>query len=147
MEFPVAERLRELDGIPNWLFTLLDQTGVHYEVIAHRRDVTAVEAASDTSTPRLEFAKTVVVRAGGDEVLAILPAHQALCGAVECPENAPVHSGRCLAHALEPCSARGREFTTGIKDPEHQGLEGEFLFRGQLGEVLTDVGNWVDPRR
>jgi Ala-tRNA(Pro) deacylase len=61
--------------VPEWLLTMLDDADVGYQVIQHRRDYTAEETAADTHTPRLEFAKTVLVRAGTQEVMLVLPAH------------------------------------------------------------------------
>jgi Ala-tRNA(Pro) deacylase len=62
------------EDVPEWLLTLLDQSGTHYEVIEHRRDVTADEAAADTKTPFLDFAKTVMVHTDDQDVIVVLPA-------------------------------------------------------------------------
>ena len=56
------------------LADLLEAEGVEYEVIHHKTDYTALQAAQDTETPGWEFAKTVVLEAGGESVLAVLPA-------------------------------------------------------------------------
>jgi Ala-tRNA(Pro) deacylase len=61
--------------VPGWLLERLDETEVRYQVIQHKRIYTAQEAAADTHTPRLEFAKTLIVRAGAQEVMLVLPAH------------------------------------------------------------------------
>jgi Ala-tRNA(Pro) deacylase len=57
------------------LLYLLDAARVEYEVITHNFDSTAIETAADTHTPRLEFAKTIVVEADRKYLLAVLPAH------------------------------------------------------------------------
>jgi len=61
--------------VPDWLVSLLDQSGITYEIIEHQRDYTAAETAADTQTPRLEFAKTIVVEVDGRYAMAVLPAH------------------------------------------------------------------------
>lgn len=62
---PIPQRIREA----------LTRHAVPYETIRHRRDVTAQEAAQDTRTPGIEFAKTVLVSVDGRFVMAVLPAH------------------------------------------------------------------------
>ncbi len=61
----VAKRVREF----------LHQGGVRYELIHHQVDYTAEEAAQHSHTPGRAFAKAVIVRAGEDYVMAVLPAH------------------------------------------------------------------------
>jgi Ala-tRNA(Pro) deacylase len=61
----VAKRVREF----------LDGGGVRYELIHHQVDYTAEEAAEHSHTPGRAFAKAVIVRAGADYVMAVLPAH------------------------------------------------------------------------
>jgi prolyl-tRNA editing enzyme YbaK/EbsC (Cys-tRNA(Pro) deacylase) len=56
------------------LHELLDDSGVEYEIIHHRQDVTAEQTAADTHTPKREFAKTVFVWIDGQYALAVLPA-------------------------------------------------------------------------
>ena len=56
---------------------LLDESGVEYQVLHHRRDIRARDTAADTHTPPEEFAKTVVLSIDGGFALAVLPAtHQ-----------------------------------------------------------------------
>jgi len=52
----------------------LDEQGVEYEVLHHKEDFRAQEAASDTHTPLDEFAKTVFLRLDGRDVMAVVPA-------------------------------------------------------------------------
>ena len=61
----IAERVREL----------LDANDVEYEVLHHRRDYTASEAAADTHTPGRQFAKAVIVHVAGGFAMAVLPSH------------------------------------------------------------------------
>ncbi|HVX83740.1 MAG TPA: YbaK/EbsC family protein [Phycisphaerae bacterium] len=61
--------------IPLSVLDFLEQTQVSYEILWHKRDADAQHTAAHTHTPRLEFAKTVVVRAGEQEFLLLLPAH------------------------------------------------------------------------
>jgi Ala-tRNA(Pro) deacylase len=56
------------------LHELLDDSGVEYEIIHHRQDVTAEQTAADTHTSKREFAKTVFVWVDGQYALAVLPA-------------------------------------------------------------------------
>lgn len=56
------------------LETLLDESGVEYEIIHHRDDFRAQTTAADTHTPPGEFAKTVFVWIDGQYALAVLPA-------------------------------------------------------------------------
>lgn len=53
----------------------LDEEGVDYEVVPHTRDYTAQETAHHTHTPGRAFAKAVVVKAGEEHVMAVVPAH------------------------------------------------------------------------
>lgn len=53
----------------------LDDAGVHYEILRHRVDYTAQEAAADTHTPGREFAKTVMLDVGPQgHAMAVAPA-------------------------------------------------------------------------
>jgi Ala-tRNA(Pro) deacylase len=63
-----------MSEIPHRLQAILDECGVPYETIPHRPDYTAHEAAEDTHTPAWEFAKAVILRAGGQYAMAVLPA-------------------------------------------------------------------------
>ena len=56
------------------LQTLLDESGVDYEVIHHRDDFRARTTAEDTHTPPREFAKTVFVWVDGSYAIVVLPA-------------------------------------------------------------------------
>ena len=60
--------------IPVRLREFLDSEAVDYQLIHHRRDTTAAEAAWDTGTPEDSFAKAVLVQVDGDYALAVLPA-------------------------------------------------------------------------
>jgi Ala-tRNA(Pro) deacylase len=62
------ERLREL----------LDDAGVDYLQLQHRRDFRAVQTAADTHTPVEEFAKTVFVWIDGEPAMVVLPADKQL---------------------------------------------------------------------
>ncbi len=53
----------------------LEDHKIRYEAIHHRRDYTAQETAADTGTPGMEFAKTVILRAGRRFAMVVLPAH------------------------------------------------------------------------
>ena len=56
---------------------LLDESGVEYQILHHRKDIRARDTAADTDTPPEEFAKTVVLSIDGGYALAALPAtHQ-----------------------------------------------------------------------
>lgn len=57
------------------LRSYLDEEKAPYEVIHHRLDYTAQEAAADSHTPGREFAKTVVVRMDGRWIMVVLSAH------------------------------------------------------------------------
>ena len=63
-------------GVSKRLVSFLDDHGVPYEIIPHRRDYTAQMAAADTHTPGKEFAKAVLLKQAGDYLLAVLPAHR-----------------------------------------------------------------------
>lgn len=60
----VAERLK----------TFLEDAGVEYEVLDHDEAYTAQEEAHAAHVPGRNWAKTVVVAADGDPMLAVLPA-------------------------------------------------------------------------
>ena len=62
--------------IPESIKSFLDGRRVHYDVIHHRRDYTALETAADTNTPGLEFAKTVLVWIDDRLAMAVAPAHR-----------------------------------------------------------------------
>ena len=51
----------------------LDQNGVKYQVLTHERALTALEVAQKQKVPGKQVAKTVVVKAGGNLELAVLP--------------------------------------------------------------------------
>ncbi len=57
---------------------LLDEAGVDYTQIHHRRDFRARDTAHDTHTPEVEFAKTVLVWIDGKPAMAVLPADKHL---------------------------------------------------------------------
>jgi Ala-tRNA(Pro) deacylase len=57
---------------------LLDEAGVDYTQIHHRRDYHAAKTALDTFTPPDEFAKTVFVWIDGKPAMAVLPANRHL---------------------------------------------------------------------
>jgi Ala-tRNA(Pro) deacylase len=57
---------------------ILDQEGVEYELIHHRLDYQASEAAADTHTPPAEFAKTIFLWVDGAPAMAVLPASKQL---------------------------------------------------------------------
>jgi Ala-tRNA(Pro) deacylase len=67
--------MQTITEIPDRILAFLNQTTNRYAIIMHRRDYTAREAAADTYTPNLEFAKTVVLRIDEGFALAVLPAH------------------------------------------------------------------------
>ncbi len=56
------------------LYRALEQSRIDYEVIHHERDFLAQETAHDTHTPGASFAKAVVVVAGEQSALAVIPA-------------------------------------------------------------------------
>ncbi|UCE86958.1 MAG: YbaK/EbsC family protein [Deltaproteobacteria bacterium] len=58
------------------LTNFLDENSVKYEVIHHAADYTAQEAAHDTHTPGIEFAKTVFACIDGRYAMVVLPAHR-----------------------------------------------------------------------
>jgi Ala-tRNA(Pro) deacylase len=60
------------------LTACLDEQDVAYQVLTHRRDVTALETAEDTHTPGTAFAKCVVLEADGRYLLAVVPATERL---------------------------------------------------------------------
>ncbi len=53
---------------------LLESNGIEYETIHHNVDFRARTTASDTDTPPVEFAKTVLVFVDGRAAMAVLPA-------------------------------------------------------------------------
>lgn len=61
-------------SIPPALTDLLDRSGVRYEIRAHRPAFTAQEIAEAEHVPGAHVAKVVMVRAGGDFLMAVLPA-------------------------------------------------------------------------
>jgi Ala-tRNA(Pro) deacylase len=64
--------------MPERVRALLDENGVKYEVIHHRKDFTARDTALDTHTPPAEFAKTVFVCIDREFAVAVLPANDML---------------------------------------------------------------------
>ena len=70
------------------LASYLDRWGIHAEVLAHARTVTAVRAAKVTHLPGDQTAKAVLLRDGVGYLLAVVPAShhveldavQRLCG-------------------------------------------------------------------
>ena len=61
---PILTKLREF----------LDQQGVRYEVSSHRQAFTAQEVAEAQHVKGKEVAKVVMLRSGGDFLMAVLPA-------------------------------------------------------------------------
>jgi Ala-tRNA(Pro) deacylase len=61
---PILSKLREY----------LDKNGVKYEVGAHRQAFTAQEVAEAQHVKGKEVAKVVMLRSGGDFIMAVLPA-------------------------------------------------------------------------
>lgn len=61
---PILTKLREF----------LDQSKVTYEVAAHRQAFTAQEVAQAQHIPGRELAKVVILRSGGELMMAVLPA-------------------------------------------------------------------------
>lgn len=61
--------------VPQRLRSYLEDHHVHYEILHHPTHFTAPEIAADTHTPGLEFAKTIIVKAGGDLIMLVVPAH------------------------------------------------------------------------
>jgi Ala-tRNA(Pro) deacylase len=58
------------------LTNFLEENSVPYEVIHHTLDYTAQEAAHDTHTRGIEFAKTVIACIDGRYAMVVLPAHR-----------------------------------------------------------------------
>lgn len=56
----------------------LDQQGVNYEVVHHRKDIHALSTAADTGTPPGEFAKTVLVWIDGKPAMAVVQASKSV---------------------------------------------------------------------
>lgn len=63
-----------MSTMPERVRSFLDERGVKYEVIHHRKDFTARDTALDTHTPPAEFAKTVFVCIDREFAVAVLPA-------------------------------------------------------------------------
>jgi Ala-tRNA(Pro) deacylase len=61
---PILTKLKEF----------LDAQGVRYDVRWHRRAFTAQEVAASEHVPGREMAKVVMLRAGGEYLMAVLPA-------------------------------------------------------------------------
>ena len=61
-------------GIAPRLQSFLEDNRIAYEAIHHRKDYTAKEAAEDTHTAAVEFAKTVFIRLDSRYAMAVLPA-------------------------------------------------------------------------
>jgi Ala-tRNA(Pro) deacylase len=61
---PILTKLREF----------LDQNSVHYEVASHRQAFTAQEVAAAQHVPGKELAKVVMLRAGTEFIMTVLPA-------------------------------------------------------------------------
>ena len=55
---------------------VLDTYGISYECIKHATVYTAQEIAAATHIPGRELAKTVMIKAGGKMIMAVLPASQ-----------------------------------------------------------------------
>lgn len=53
---------------------LLDESGVKYEVISHDHAFTGQEISSSMNVPSVRVAKTVVLWADGNRIIAVLPA-------------------------------------------------------------------------
>jgi len=64
-----------MPAVSTRLRTFLEERKVPFEVVHHRLDFTAQEAAADTRTHGREFAKSVVLRMDGRFILVVLPAH------------------------------------------------------------------------
>lgn len=60
--------------VPASLRNLLDDHGVHYQILSHMRDYSAQRTAADTFTPGREFAKCVALWIDNYYALAVLPA-------------------------------------------------------------------------
>lgn len=95
-------------SIATRLEELLEENGVHYEVIAHEPAYTAQEEAAVTHTPGREWAKTVVMLLDGEPALAVLPATRIV-------DEEALGS---LAGADEARLAREEEFATLYDDCE-----------------------------
>ena len=61
---PILTKLKEF----------LDANGVRYQVRSHRTAYTAQEVAAEEHIPGFEMAKVVMVRDGGEYLMAVLPA-------------------------------------------------------------------------
>ena len=64
--------------IPQPIEAFLNERTVPFEVIHHRRDYTAQEAAADTHTPGKAFAKTVILNMDNRFCMVVLPAHHSI---------------------------------------------------------------------
>ena len=58
----------------NRVLTYLDAHDVFYEIVHHKLDYTAQEAAANTHTPGRQFAKVVLLGMPGGHVMAVVPA-------------------------------------------------------------------------
>lgn len=61
--------------IPKKLLTSLDKAKATYEVVKHKTVFTAYDLAQTTKHKLQEIAKTLLVKADGQHVLVVLPAH------------------------------------------------------------------------
>ena len=64
--------------VPSRVTDYLDSNGIAYDVLLHRRDLHARDAARDTHTPEGAFAKTLLVAVNGTPAMAVLPASHTL---------------------------------------------------------------------
>jgi Ala-tRNA(Pro) deacylase len=67
--------MQTMTEIPDRISAFLNKNVSGYAIIVHRRDFTARQTATDTHTPNLEFAKTVVLQIDQGFAIAVLPAH------------------------------------------------------------------------
>ena len=56
----------------------LEENGVPFECITHQTAYTSQETAAAAHVPGREFAKTVMVKVGGELAMVVLPAHRKL---------------------------------------------------------------------
>ena len=75
----------------------LDHNGVQYQVLTHDRALTALEVAQKQGVPGKQVAKTVVVKADGQYLLAVLPSIYK----VNLPELGKAVGARDIALAAE----------------------------------------------
>ncbi len=64
----IAKRIRDY----------LDENGISYEVVNHSQAFTAQKIAASAHISGKEVAKTVIVKADGDMLMVVLPAHRQL---------------------------------------------------------------------